>query len=190
MADLVLGAIWAQAGNGVIGRNGDMPWYAPEDLAHFKSVTGSAPVIMGRVTWESIPERFRPLPGRLNIVVSRSMTEPTEAGGALWVPHLHTAVAEAVARAEGDHIWIMGGASIYEQALATGDFTGVAGGRVSLVERTVFEGAVSGDASAPVLISDWTRVGTTDPQTSERGYLMEHDGSKIPLVYSFESWQR
>jgi len=50
-----LGAIWAQTSSGVIGRDGTMPWYAPEDLAHFKAVTLGKPVIMGRRTWESIP---------------------------------------------------------------------------------------------------------------------------------------
>lgn len=184
----VLGAIWAQADNGVIGRDGDMPWYAPEDLAHFKAVTHSSPIIMGRVTWESIPQQFRPLPGRLNLVVSRSVTEPREKDGALWVPHLRVAVEEAVARAEGDHIWIMGGASIYNQALSSADFVGVAGGRVSLIERTVFEGEVSGDTSAPVLSADWTRVRTTDPQTSEDGYLLVESGERKPLIYRFESW--
>ena len=63
-----LGMIWAEAhdaeGRGVIGRDGDMPWHLPEDLAHFKAMTSGAPVIMGRCTWESLPERFRPLPGR------------------------------------------------------------------------------------------------------------------------------
>ncbi|WP_425280681.1 dihydrofolate reductase [Leucobacter insecticola] len=66
-----LGMIWAQSRNGAIGRDGDMSWHLPEDLAHFKRVTLGAPVIMGRRTWESLPERFRPLPGRANIVVSR-----------------------------------------------------------------------------------------------------------------------
>ena len=66
-----LGAIWAQTDAGIIGRHGDMPWRATEDLAHFKAVTLGAPVIMGRRTWESFPPRFRPLPGRTNIVISR-----------------------------------------------------------------------------------------------------------------------
>jgi dihydrofolate reductase len=67
----VLGLVWAQAHAGVIGRNGGMPWHVPEDLAHFKAVTLGAAVVMGRRTWESFPERFRPLPGRRNIVLTR-----------------------------------------------------------------------------------------------------------------------
>jgi len=67
-----IGLIWAQARGGVIGRGGVMPWHLPEDLAHFKRVTLNHPVIMGRKTWDSIPPRFRPLPGRRNIVVTRA----------------------------------------------------------------------------------------------------------------------
>ena len=67
-----LGLVWAQARGGVIGKDGGMPWHVPEDLAHFKAVTSGHPVIMGRRTWESFPARFRPLPGRRNIVVTAS----------------------------------------------------------------------------------------------------------------------
>ena len=63
--------IYARAANGVIGRNGTLPWHLPEDLAHFKRTTLGCPVIMGRKTWDSLPPRFRPLPGRVNIVVTR-----------------------------------------------------------------------------------------------------------------------
>ena len=60
--------ILARAANGVIGHEGSMPWHLPEDMAHFKQQTAGAPVIMGRKTWDSLPPRFRPLPGRRNIV--------------------------------------------------------------------------------------------------------------------------
>ncbi|QJW35901.1 dihydrofolate reductase [Cellulosimicrobium protaetiae] len=70
-----LGLIWAQArdtaGRPVIGAGGTMPWHLPEDLAHFKRVTSGHPVVMGRRTWDSLPPRFRPLPGRTNVVVTR-----------------------------------------------------------------------------------------------------------------------
>ena len=66
-----VGLIWAQARGGVIGKDGVMPWHLPEDLAHFKRTTLSHPVIMGRRTWDSVPPRFRPLPERRNIVVTR-----------------------------------------------------------------------------------------------------------------------
>ena len=63
--------IYARAANGVIGKDGTMPWHLPEDLAHFKQLTQGSPVIMGRKTWDSLPPRFRPLPGRTNIVITR-----------------------------------------------------------------------------------------------------------------------
>ena len=63
--------IFARAANGVIGLRNTLPWQLPEDLAHFKRTTLGCPVIMGRKTWDSLPPRFRPLPGRLNIVVTR-----------------------------------------------------------------------------------------------------------------------
>src|SRR5574343_1829332 len=63
--------IYARARNGVIGKDNALPWHLPEDMAHFKQSTMGCPVIMGRKTWESLPPRFRPLPGRINIVLSR-----------------------------------------------------------------------------------------------------------------------
>ena len=63
--------IFARAANGTIGKDGVMPWHLPEDLAHFKRTTMGCPVIMGRKTWQSLPPRFRPLPGRTNVVVTR-----------------------------------------------------------------------------------------------------------------------
>ena len=69
--DTRLHLIFARASNGVIGRDGHLPWHLPEDLAHFKRTTLGCPVIMGRKTWDSLPPKFRPLPGRLNIVITR-----------------------------------------------------------------------------------------------------------------------
>ena len=76
----VIAMIWAQNPGRVIGRDGTMPWHVPEDLARFRAHTHGHPVIMGRRTWESFPARFRPLPGRTNIVVSRTLTATEEAG--------------------------------------------------------------------------------------------------------------
>ena len=63
--------IYARARNGVIGRNNTLPWHLPEDMAHFKATTAGCPVVMGRKTWDSLPPKFRPLPGRTNLVVTR-----------------------------------------------------------------------------------------------------------------------
>ena len=68
----------AHSANRVIGRDGDLPWHLPSDLRHFKELTTGGTVVMGRKTWESIPDRFRPLPGRRNIVVSRNGVEAPE----------------------------------------------------------------------------------------------------------------
>lgn len=83
-----LGAIWAQTIDGVIGRNGTMPWHVPEDLKHFQEVTTGKPVIMGRRTWESLPDAYKPLPGRTNIIVSRSVGAVEARDGAIWVSSL------------------------------------------------------------------------------------------------------
>ncbi len=66
---MALNLIFARARNGVIGKDNTLPWHLPEDLAHFKHTTLGQPVVMGRKTWESLPPKFRPLPGRTNIVV-------------------------------------------------------------------------------------------------------------------------
>jgi dihydrofolate reductase len=90
-----LGAIWAQTKDGIIGRNGTMPWHVPEDLNHFKEITAGKPVIMGRRTWESLPEPYKPLPGRANVVITQSVSAPEERDGAIWAPSLDMALEEA-----------------------------------------------------------------------------------------------
>lgn len=74
----MIGLVWAQSANGVIGRDGTLPWHLPEDLKHFRALTTGATVLMGRRTWESLPPRFRPLPGRRNVVLSRTPQEGVE----------------------------------------------------------------------------------------------------------------
>ena len=104
--------IYARARNGVIGRDGRMPWHLPEDLAHFKRATLGSPVIMGRKTWESLPPVFRPLPGRRNIVVTRQ--GDWQASGAEVAHSLEQALALCQ---DAPLAWVMGGADIYRQAL-------------------------------------------------------------------------
>ena len=216
-----LGAIWAQTDAGVIGRAGDMPWRAPEDLAHFKAVTLGAPVIMGRRTWESFPPRFRPLPGRTNIVISRSVSEAEERDGALWVPSLDAALyaardaagapveatpADTATDAPAVDAWIIGGGSVYAEALSRNDLP--AFGRVEVVERTFFycqEGnEITGDTRAPELqLADshgncaagspngcWHVVSETAWEKSEKGYLLDESGTKNPMYFSFQRLER
>ena len=102
--------VWAQARGGVIGDGRDMPWHIPEDLAFFKQATLGRPVIMGRTTWDSIPERFRPLPGRRNIVCTRNpgwSAEGAERAGSV----------EDALEAAGPDAAVMGGGQIYAAAL-------------------------------------------------------------------------
>ncbi|MGC5628337.1 dihydrofolate reductase [Georgenia sp. Z1344] len=110
--DLVTGpgAIWAQSLDGVIGDGTAMPWHVPEDLAHFRTVTRGHTVVMGRRTWASLPERFRPLPGRLNVVLTSG--DPADFPGARTTPEL----AEALDLA-GEDGWVMGGGQVYAAAL-------------------------------------------------------------------------
>lgn len=91
----ILGAIWAQTCDGIIGRNGTMPWHVPEDLKHFQRTTAGKPVIMGRRTWESLPDTYKPLPGRVNIIVSRSVNGLEHHNGSIWVSSLDAALEEA-----------------------------------------------------------------------------------------------
>lgn len=102
-------AIVAMAHNNAIGRAGTLPWRLPEDMAHFKAFTMGHPIIMGRKTWESLPKR--PLPGRRNIVISRSPLY--EAEGAEVFPTVEDAIASCPA---SDEPIVIGGAQIYAAA--------------------------------------------------------------------------
>lgn len=105
----------AVARNGVIGRNNALPWRLPEDLRHFKATTLGKPVIMGRKTWESLG---RPLPGRLNLVISRNPDYVAEGGEV--VESIDAALARAAAEGAGQAC-IIGGGELYRQALAIAD---------------------------------------------------------------------
>jgi dihydrofolate reductase len=136
-----IGLIWAEARDGVIGAAGGMPWHVPEDLAHFKAITLGAPVVMGRRTWESFPPRFRPLPGRRNIVVTRQAG--WQDAGAEPAGSLEAALALAAADAP-DWIWVIGGGQLYREAMPYAD----------ALEVTELDLDVAGDTRAPDR-SDW-----------------------------------
>ena len=106
----------AVARNGVIGSSGGLPWHLPADLAHFRSLTQGAPVVMGRRTWESLPPRFRPLPGRRNLVVTRRAD--WRAAGAERAESLEAALGMA---AGAPRIFVIGGAELYAAALPRAD---------------------------------------------------------------------
>lgn len=115
MPKTTLTLIAALARNGVIGRDNRLPWHLPADLKHFKALTTGHTVIMGRKTWESLPEKFRPLPGRQNIVVTRN------AGYAASGATVVNSLADAVAAASGSEAFVIGGAELYQAALGLAD---------------------------------------------------------------------
>ena len=98
-----------------LGMQGKLLWSLPDDMRHFKEVTAGHPVIMGRKTWESLPERFRPLPGRTNIVVTRQ-TE-YQADGAIVVDGLSDAFMAAEKAPGAEETFIIGGGEMYAAAL-------------------------------------------------------------------------
>jgi len=139
--------IWASARNGVIGKDHTMPWHLPEDLAHFKSTTLGCPVIMGRKTWDSLPEKFRPLPGRLNVVMTRQ-TQWSAGVSSESLVVVHNLEDAIKACAPAPLAWVMGGAELYAQALPLATSAVV----------TEIEADFEGDAFAPPLGSEWQEV--------------------------------
>jgi dihydrofolate reductase len=139
--------IYARARNGVIGANNTLPWHLPEDLAHFKRTTLGQPVIMGRKTWDSLPPKFRPLPGRVNIVVTRQAD--WQAPGAVRAHSVEDAMQQC---AEATDAWVIGGAEIYAQAAP------LASSAVVTEIAQDFEG----DAFAPTLGAGWHEVQRED----------------------------
>lgn len=103
----------------VIGKDNGLLWHLPDDLKHFKNITLGHPVIMGRNTWESIPEKFRPLPGRTNIVVSRS--ESFDALGAVHARSLEDALEQAKLAPGSEETFIIGGGQLFAAALPQTD---------------------------------------------------------------------
>ncbi|WP_091222930.1 dihydrofolate reductase [Geodermatophilus siccatus] len=141
----MLGLVWAQARGGVIGADGRLPWHLPEDLRLFRELTTGCTVVMGRRTWESLPERFRPLPGRRNVVLT---TDPSwAADGAERVGD----VAEALAREDVGDLWVIGGGRVYAAFLPHAD----------RVVVTDVDTEVEGDTWAPALGLGWARVART-----------------------------
>jgi len=156
-----LGIIYVRSRNGVIGQGGVMPWHLPEDLAHFKQTTLGAPVIMGRKTWDSLPPRFRPLPGRRNVVITRQADWRAE--GAERAESLEQAIALC-----GDvpRAWVTGGAEIYNLALPLADLAVV----------TEIDADYEGDTYAPRLGPQWR-------ETARERHL-----SKTGLAFSFVNY--
>ncbi len=144
MPEIIL--IAAVARNRVIGKDNRLLWNIPEDMAHFKTLTRGHAVLMGRKTWESLPERFRPLPGRRNIVVTRN------AGYVAPGAEIAGSLEEGIALA-GDvaQLFVIGGADIYAQAMPLAD----------RLEITEVDLAPEGDAWFPEIApAVWTETDT------------------------------
>ncbi|WP_036961510.1 dihydrofolate reductase [Pseudoclavibacter soli] len=159
----LVGLVWAQDRRGVIGAAGGMPWHVPEDLAHFKAVTMGAPVVMGRRTWDSLNPRFRPLPGRTNIVVTRQAGWPSPApasaagGGAEPDAAMAAALAEGRLRVahglrEGLQMAVEPLREAHRQGVLDAARGGVAGGTYARVDGAgAGAGAGAGEADAWVI---------------------------------------
>ena len=157
-----VGLIWAQSSTGVIGRDGGIPWRLPEDQARFKELTLGHTVVMGRLTWESLPAKVRPLPGRRNVVVTRQADYMAEGA---------TVVGGLAAALTADETWVIGGAEIYALALPAATCCEVTEVDIDLRRD-------DGDAVAPVLDEAWVGV-EGDWMTSTSG-----------LRYRFLRYQR
>ncbi|MBC7580155.1 MAG: dihydrofolate reductase [Tardiphaga sp.] len=154
----VLTLIAGVARDGGIGRNNELLWRLPEDMARFKALTLGHPVIMGRKTWDSLPAKFRPLPGRRNIVLSRDSSLLLD--GAERFGSLDGALA---ACAEADQVFVIGGAKIFAEALPL----------ANRLELTEFDAALDADVFFPA----WDRSGFTESfretRTSPQGWRFD-----------------
>jgi dihydrofolate reductase len=143
MSEIII--IAAMAKNRVIGKDNKIPWSIKEDMARFRELTIGWPCIMGRKTWESLPKK--PLPGRLNIIVSKTMTEPPQ--DVKVFPSLTAAVEHC---AEYEKVFICGGETLYKQALEIAD----------KIELTLIHKEYDGDTYFPEITpSIWAQANTT-----------------------------
>lgn len=143
--------IAAVARDGGIGRNNALVWRDSDDLRHFKQLTLGSPIIMGRLTWESLG---RPLPGRRNIVVTRQAT--WQAGGAERASSLNAALAQA---ADADRIFVIGGAQLYALALP----------RADILHLTEIDATFDADTFFPPWHPEEFQCEAGDPRTAVTG---------------------
>jgi dihydrofolate reductase len=154
MPKAVLTLIAAVARNGVIGIDNRLPWHLPADLQHFKALTLGNTVIMGRKTWESLPAKFRPLPGRRNVVVTRDGSYRAE--GAVVALSLPAAIEAA----ETGEAFVIGGAELYAAALPLAD----------RLELTEIDAAFEGDTHFPAIDPHRWRETARETHRAEAGF--------------------
>lgn len=167
---MLIGLIWAQGHDRAIGADGALPWHVPEDMALFRRLTRGRPVIMGRTTWQSLADAYRPLPGRANIVLTRSPA--FEAPGA-HIAHSWEGACRVAANTGNELAWCIGGAQLYHAAIADADILCV----------TDIDTSVPGaDAFAPEVPAEFEIV-ASEPA---RGWLRSKGG----LAYRFTLYAR
>ncbi len=140
-----------------LGKDNKLLWRLPADMEHFKNMTMGHPVIMGRKTWESIPKKFRPLPGRTNIIVSRQ--REYGAPGAQVATSVDDALIGASIAPGNDIVYVIGGAQIYKQALPHADE----------LELTLVADEAPGDVFFPVFTHLFNRVKRASLTQQENG---------------------
>jgi dihydrofolate reductase len=156
--------IWAQAQDRCLGLDGALPWHLPEDLRLFRALTLGSTVVMGRRTWESLPARARPLPGRENIVLSTALAPPA--------PGVRVAASPAEVLAAHEDFWVIGGASVYAAFLPHAD----------AIVMTEIDARFDGDTWAPALDEGWRR----NSRTPEEGWALSTTG----LRHAASLWVR
>lgn len=152
----MLSIVVAYGRNRVIGDDGNLPWHLPTDMKHFRELTFGHPVIMGRNTYESIPPKFRPLPGRRNLVLTENPNYDPGDGAEIF-----NSLDEAIAATEGLDAFVIGGGRTYGEALRAG--------KIERVYATEVDLAPPGDAFFPSLGHRWIVVETGEPVVEENG---------------------
>lgn len=143
----------------VIGKDNDLLWHLTDDLKRFKQLTLGHPVVMGRRTWESLPEKVRPLPGRTNVVVTRDAAYEALAPGAL-VAHSWEEALAAAQQAEGaDEIFVIGGGELYKTALPD----------TQRIYLTLVDDPTPGTVYFPAYEAEFTNTISEEPH-EENGY--------------------
>jgi len=165
---MILSIIVAVAENNIIGKDNTLIWSLPADMKFFKEKTKGHVIITGRKNYESIPEKFRPLPDRTNIVITRQ--KDYKAPGAIVVDSVEAAIQYAKQHHANEEIFIIGGAEIYKQTITI----------CHKIYLTRIHQSFDGDAFFPNLTTDWKLVHQENVSADEK--------NKYP--FTFQTWQR
>ncbi|HMN07051.1 MAG TPA: dihydrofolate reductase [Flavobacteriales bacterium] len=154
---MIISVIVAVAENGVIGKDGGLPWSLPDDMKFFQRTTLNHYVISGRVSYESIPPRFRPLRDRTNIVVTSR--KDYHAPGALVVHSLKDAL-DIARKADAKEVFLIGGGQLYAEAFEAG--------LVDRIYLTTVHAKPAGDVFFPKIGKGWKEVWSEKHKADER----------------------